>query len=211
MDKTARAKPSDGFISRHLNRKISTRITNYILRHDIGITPTQVTLITTAIGYLTLPLYILGMSIIGGTIAQITSILDGVDGELARARSLTSKRGAFLDAILDRTVDISILIGTIYYSYTYQHIRGTIPLIIYLLAVSGWLMVSYTHSRIERYRDIGGRDRSIPRFASRDIRIFIIFIGSLIDQTYQALALTALITYIYIVIKIWDEGKTLQQ
>jgi phosphatidylglycerophosphate synthase len=41
----------------------------------------------------------------GGLLTQIASIVDGVDGEIARASLRASPAGAFLDSVLDRIAD----------------------------------------------------------------------------------------------------------
>ena len=198
-------KDTDGFVSKYLNRKISTRITNYILKHNANIKPIHMTIISTLIGYLVFPFYIFGYYFLGGIFVQMTSILDGVDGELARALNLTSEKGAFLDSFLDRTVDILIFIGASYYSLHYQLHNTEFDLIIYLLAISGSLIVSYIHARIELNI---GKDASlvgkIPKLASRDIRLFIIFLFSLFNLVYESLLVIAFLSYTYILLKFLD-------
>ncbi len=200
MASGVRGKPTDGIVSRYINRRLSMRITRLILRYFPGTSPTTVTIITTIFGYLTFPLYFIGNSILGGIVAQLASILDGVDGELARARNMVSERGAFIDSILDRSVDIAMLFGASYYSMIYQGYYSPIDTLIYLVTVSGWIMVSYLHARIELNI---GKEASliIPRFASRDVRIFILFIGSIFGYVHQSLIATGILCYLYILIK----------
>lgn len=205
MSRKAVGKDTDGVISRYLNRKLSTRITNYILNHNLRVKPIHMTIISTLIGYLSFPFYLFGYYLIGGLLTQITSILDGVDGELARALDLNSDKGAFLDSFLDRTVDISILIGASYYSIYYQMHNTKYDFIIYLLALSGSIMVSYIHARIKLNI---GKDASlvgkVPKLASRDIRLFIIFLLSLFNLVYESLLIVGVLSYIYIIIKFFD-------
>ncbi len=198
-------KDTDGFISKYLNRKISLRITNYILRHSANVKPIHMTIISTLIGYLVFPFYIFGYYFLGGIFVQTTSILDGVDGELARALNLTSEKGAFLDSFLDRTVDILIFISASYYTLHYQQHNTEFDLFIYLLALSGSLIVSYVHARIQLNI---GKDASlvgkIPKLASRDIRLFIIFLFSLFNLIYESLIVIAILSYIYVILKFFD-------
>ncbi|MEM2077137.1 MAG: CDP-alcohol phosphatidyltransferase family protein, partial [Sulfolobales archaeon] len=53
--------------------------------------------------------FTIGLPAIGGVVAEISSIVDGVDGELARAKKMESKFGSFLDSMLDRLADILIV------------------------------------------------------------------------------------------------------
>lgn len=200
MDKGVRGKPTDGIVSRYINRKISMRITNLLLKHTPDIHPLTVTVLTTLLGYLSFPFYFIGNYIIGGLIAQLASILDGVDGELARAKNMVSDRGAFIDSILDRTVDLAILFGASYYSMIYLGFHSPIDTLIYLFTISGWIMVSYLHARIEL--NLGKETAAeVPRFASRDVRIFILFIGSIFGYVYYSLIATGVLCYIYILIR----------
>jgi CDP-L-myo-inositol myo-inositolphosphotransferase len=196
-----RGKPSDGPISRYINRRISVRITNFIVRHFSDINPTYITIVNTVVGLLASPLYIWGMPLYAGIVAQLSSILDGVDGEVARALKKVSNIGGLIDAILDRIVDIMLLIGIIHYLIVYMDIYDTINSVLYLITVSGWLMVSYLHARIE-IADISLDLLNVPRIASRDVRIFIIFVGSVTGFVYSSLILTGLLCYLYLTLTV---------
>ncbi len=154
-------KPTDGFISRYINRKISTRITPHILKYDF-LTPNAVTIFVTFLGFLSSFLFLFKYSIAGGIMTQIVSIIDGCDGEIARVKNISSRYGAVLDSVLDRYVDIFILSG-IYLSVE----KSIILSISFILALAGSVLVSYI-SHLSGMR---------PYFATRDIRLFIIMIG----------------------------------
>src|SRR5436189_101419 len=96
------SKTKDGFDSRFLNRPISRRITSVLLKFPIH--PS-----TWTISICVLPL-IAGVFlvrgdyvsiVIGAAIFQVFSILDGCDGEIARAKNLESKLGERLDYFCD--------------------------------------------------------------------------------------------------------------
>ncbi len=53
----------------------------------------------------------------GGVVAQVTSIIDGCDGEIARLKRLESDFGAWSDAVLDRDADAFLLFGLLWHSY----------------------------------------------------------------------------------------------
>jgi phosphatidylglycerophosphate synthase len=59
-----------------------------------------------------------GYNIAGGLLAQASSIMDGVDGDLARLKKMTSAFGGFMDAILDRYAEALIYSGLIMASHT---------------------------------------------------------------------------------------------
>jgi len=198
-----RGKSTDGPISRYFNRKISSRISRYIISHGYDITPNQFTMISTLTGILSLPFYLLSYPIVAGILVELSSILDGVDGEIARARNMMSRSGAFLDACLDRYTDFIILLGASL--YLLSKVNSIIAYIAIISSIAGSILVSYIHSRGERdlnlHPAVTGR---FPNIASRDIRLFIIFIGSMIDQLLYTLLFLATITNLYYIIKIFE-------
>jgi phosphatidylglycerophosphate synthase len=106
------AKDTDGFMARHFDRKISGAITAVLLKTPI--TPNQMTVAVTVLGVfaggcMAQP----GQSakITGSLLFLLTSILDGCDGEIARAKKLQSKLGAWLDLWGDNVVHVAVFYG----------------------------------------------------------------------------------------------------
>lgn len=96
------SKPQDGFISRFLNRPISSRITRVLLKfpiHPNAWTISIFVLPLVASAFLVRGNYL--SIVIGAAIFQAFSILDGCDGEIARAKDLESKFGERLDNVCD--------------------------------------------------------------------------------------------------------------
>ena len=96
------SKPQDGFVSRFLNRPISRRITALLLKFPIrpnGWTLSIFVLPLIAGAFLVRGDYV--SVVIGAAIFQVFSILDGCDGEIARAKNLESKFGERLDYFCD--------------------------------------------------------------------------------------------------------------
>jgi len=96
------SKPQDGFVSRFLNRPISRRITRFLLKfpiHPNAWTISIFVLPLIASAFLVRGDY--GTIVIGAAIFQAFSILDGCDGEIARAKNLESKFGERLDNFCD--------------------------------------------------------------------------------------------------------------
>jgi phosphatidylglycerophosphate synthase len=99
----ATGKASDGLVSRWLNRPLSQRITWLVLRIP-GARPIQITSLNALLALLMPPVLIFGGEtglVVGGLLFQAASILDGVDGEMARATWRTSPAGATLDSVVD--------------------------------------------------------------------------------------------------------------
>lgn len=99
----ATGKPGDGLVSRWLNRPISQRITLLVLAIP-GARPVHVTIVNALLALAMVPILLLGGQgglVLGGILFQAASILDGVDGEMARATFRTSKAGATMDSAVD--------------------------------------------------------------------------------------------------------------
>ncbi len=107
-------KPTDGWVSRNLNRPISTLISR-VLAHT-RITPNQFTVVTGLVGLVTGFFLALGgywNYLIGGALFHLTSVLDGVDGELARLKYKSSPFGQWLDTLVDNLSYLAALAGII--------------------------------------------------------------------------------------------------
>jgi len=206
-------KPTDGPVSRYINRRISSRITAFLIRHFASITPNQLTILVTIIGIIPSLLYILRdpiLAAVAGVIVQLDSILDGVDGEFARATGRTSPYGAFLDAILDRVVDVSIL-GSIGYALilVMPHLAPALYLLS-LAAVTGAVLVSYVHARGEASLKTHPGKIGVRCWASRDVRLFLVFLFSLAVplvgwlSLLACLATIAVTSYAYVFWKLYE-------
>jgi len=96
------SKPQDGFVSRFLNRPISRGITSFLLRFPIH--PSAWTISIFVLPLIACVFLVRGdyvSVVIGAAIFQTFSILDGCDGEIARAKKLESKFGERLDYLCD--------------------------------------------------------------------------------------------------------------
>src|SRR6266513_5934907 len=96
------SKPQDGFVSRFLNRPISRRITRVLLKFPIH--PNACTIAIFALALIASAFLVRGdylSVVIGAAIFQVFSVLDGCDGEIARAKNLESKFGERLDNFCD--------------------------------------------------------------------------------------------------------------
>jgi 1L-myo-inositol 1-phosphate cytidylyltransferase / CDP-L-myo-inositol myo-inositolphosphotransferase len=96
------SKPQDGFVSRFLNRPISRRITPFLLKFPIH--PSACTISTFVLPLIACLFFVRGdyvSVVIGAAIFQAFSILDGCDGEIARAKNLESEFGERLDHLCD--------------------------------------------------------------------------------------------------------------
>jgi phosphatidylglycerophosphate synthase len=96
------SKPQDGFISRFLNRPISRRVTRFLLKFPIHPNAWTIAIFVLPLAagvFLLRGDYV--SIVIGAAIFQLFSVLDGCDGEIARAKNLESKLGERLDTFCD--------------------------------------------------------------------------------------------------------------
>jgi choline kinase/phosphatidylglycerophosphate synthase len=170
-------KETDGPISKLLNRKLSTLITPYLLKFDF-LTPNVVTVLTTALGFLSAFLFLEKNYVLGGILTQITSVLDGCDGEIARVKNLKSKFGGALDSVLDRYVDVFIVF-CLFLSLPFSKLNA----FAFFLSVTGSILVSYV-SHLTGKR---------PYFTTRDVRLFIVFALSLLTPFFGNLPIVLLL------------------
>lgn len=101
-----------GLVAKYLNRPISLRL-SYLLV-DTRVTPNQTTLFAFVVGAVGVVLIFMGgySNVVWGTVLlQINSIVDGIDGELARVRHQSSEFGAYLDSVCDEILSSSTMIG----------------------------------------------------------------------------------------------------
>jgi 1L-myo-inositol 1-phosphate cytidylyltransferase / CDP-L-myo-inositol myo-inositolphosphotransferase len=102
-------KPRDGVVSRLFNRRVSGFITRRICA--LPLRPNHVTLFNLLLAGTAAWLMAAGHLLAGGALAQLFSILDGVDGELSRLKNQGSWFGGWLDNLTDRICDWMLICG----------------------------------------------------------------------------------------------------
>lgn len=108
-------KPTDGWVSRYINRPISTRLSRWLVRTPV--TPNMVTIITFLTG-LAGAWSVLdgtyGSVLLGALLFQVSSILDGCDGEVAVLTYRESKYGSWLDTITDNLTYLAFFAAVVW-------------------------------------------------------------------------------------------------
>jgi CDP-L-myo-inositol myo-inositolphosphotransferase len=105
----------DGVIARHLNRPISLRITERLIARPVK--PWQISVASFGVTLLAGLAFAVGHATTGGLLAQCASVLDGVDGELARVRYQDSPFGGLYDALFDRVGEAAVIGGMTLYAW----------------------------------------------------------------------------------------------
>lgn len=110
----ATSKASDGIVSRRLNRPLSRAVSGLLLRLG-GVRPGHATVLTALAALAMLACLIAVPSpaglAAGAVLFQIASVIDGVDGEIARATFRSSRAGASLDSLVDALTNLAFLGG----------------------------------------------------------------------------------------------------
>lgn len=184
----------DGYVSRYINRRISDPIARLLARTRI--TPNQMSWAAFGLAVLSFLSFIYNWNIAAGLLAQLSSIIDGVDGSLARLKGMSSAFGGFLDSILDRYADILVMLGLTIWS-TLNEVYPYIWLVGFL-SITGTIGVSYSRARVSAELQ-HHFDQGFLSLASRDIRLFIVMIGAIIGQGYFCLIATATLTHLMII------------
>jgi len=178
---------NEGFVSRYINRHFSRPLAG-LLTHK-PVTPNQVTVASFTVALGAAVAFVEGASALGGILAQVSSILDGTDGDLARVQGTATPFGSFFDAVLDRYADAAIVLGMVL-SIHETHANAWM---VGLAALLGSLMVSYTQARAET--SVGVRFRTgLGALATRDVRLILVCLGGVAGQVFWTLAALAVLT-----------------
>ena len=166
------------FINRIINRPLAAVIVKAL--KPTPLTPNQVTFISFLIGVAGAVFFALGKPVYfiwGGVLVQLSSVMDCVDGMLARARGISSEYGAYLDVFLDRINEFFIVTGFTLGLYAYSEslillILGFIGLSLYFMQI----MLYYLIKRMIGDRSNGNSDEA------RALLLFLICVFGLINR-----------------------------
>jgi 1L-myo-inositol 1-phosphate cytidylyltransferase / CDP-L-myo-inositol myo-inositolphosphotransferase len=181
-------KPTDGPVSRWLNRPVSTRISMAVA----GLRPSP-DLVTLLVFLLTLggaASLAAGAGLIGAILVQLSSTLDGVDGELARLLMRASPRGALLDSVLDRVGDGAVLLGAGLWALA-LHVPAPTVLVLTAAAITGAFLSMAVKDRA------AALGRPFPErllgwlLGGRDGRLLLVAVFAALGQPLLALAAVA--------------------
>ncbi len=186
-------KPTDGPVSRYLNRPLSTLLSRHLAK--LPVTPTQISVFSFLCSLLAAGLFALGgylSLLLGGVLAQFASIIDGCDGEVARLRYQTSDFGGWFDAVLDRYADAFLLFGLTLHLLAVEA-NGWV-LLIGFMAIIGSFMLSYTADKYDSLmrKRIEARRKGGLRMG-RDVRVFLIFLGAVTNLILPTLVVIAVV------------------
>lgn len=202
-----RVGPTDGFILRYLNRRISGWITFCLIRTPIR--PTHVTAVVLFVTGTSAWLVSRGDSFnvaVGGVLFQLAAILDCCDGEIARIKQQESRVGAWLDTVVDRLGFVAFLAAAFWALLRQGRdilLLGQISLAVLCVGTGlGWLASSLWKSRsspdeVAKYRRLshflraqGGVFRPVMLlavFVTRREALSLLFMAFALTNSLEAL------------------------
>lgn len=114
----------------------------------LHLTPNTITVIGLLITLVASVLVGSGWLILGAALLTAGSLLDAVDGALARATGGATPFGSFLDSTLDRAGESMLYIGIGVWLLRTQP-EPVLPALALMVALSGSYLVSYAHARAQ--------------------------------------------------------------
>jgi 1L-myo-inositol 1-phosphate cytidylyltransferase / CDP-L-myo-inositol myo-inositolphosphotransferase len=186
-------KPTDGPVSRHLNRPLSRRLSAVLAKR--GVSPNAISLAAFSLALAGAGLFLVPgywPLVLGGLLIQTASVVDGSDGEVARLLFRSSEFGFRLDQVLDRYADAFIIAALTY------RVAGPgdswLPLLLGLLALVGSFVSSYTAPWFDQLNAgrSGGLLPRLPRLG-RDVRLLLVALAAVAYLPLLALGTLAVL------------------
>jgi 1L-myo-inositol 1-phosphate cytidylyltransferase / CDP-L-myo-inositol myo-inositolphosphotransferase len=185
------AKPTDGFVSRHLNRPLSIALSRHLARW--GVRPNAITTVVFAISLFGAflaqtadPLLLAA----GGLLFQLASILDGCDGEVSRLKFQGTRWGGWYDTVSDnvRYMAFYAALGVAAYRMSGAEIYlwALVPFLtlsIFFVAT----MARYTLTTQTHYTNLAVTDKVLSGSRTRWWERLVLPLNGLIKQDVQAL------------------------
>jgi CDP-diacylglycerol--glycerol-3-phosphate 3-phosphatidyltransferase len=137
---------------------------------------------------------------LGALIVLLGSLLDGLDGAVARATDSVSNRGAFLDAAFDRLGEIAAFGGLAFAMAGQPRV-----LLLIVLALGGAMLVPYMRARAESV-GIDGRGGLMGRAE----RILLFTLGLALGQIEPMLWVFVVLVWMTAVTRFWKTYRTIQ-
>jgi CDP-diacylglycerol---glycerol-3-phosphate 3-phosphatidyltransferase len=142
----------------------------------LRLTPLFYNLLGVAFGVAAGVLFAARMPALAGWAILLSGVADVMDGRVARALDVCSRRGEFLDATLDRFAELGAFVGL-------AILMGSSPLgrVVVATALGGSFLVSYARARGECV----GVDCNLG-VMQRAERLFLMALGGILDPTVSA-------------------------
>ena len=176
----------------------------------LHLTPNTITVIGLLITIVASTLVANGALLVGAAILTAGSLLDAVDGALARAQGSGTAFGSFLDSTRDRAGEAILYIGIGAWALA-SLVDPTVVVLAAMVAMAGSFIVSYAHARAQGI----GLEASVG-LAPRTERLVIVIAGIALAGLgftiglIGALVLLAALTVATVIQRIWHVWRASQ-
>lgn len=209
--------PRDGLVDAYLNRRYSRLLTRLFLRTPL--TPNQITVLSFLTGLLGASCFLFGSyggSVLGALLLQFSTVLDCVDGEVARVKMLESPLGEWLDITLDTVVHIAIFLG-VGVAVWKQDGLAAAPLLGGLLAAAAFISFPLV-TRAEKTEDAGRArggwedvwiEKMVAGLTSRDYSLLVLLcaIAGKLAWFLWAAAIGAQVFWVVLLCLLWKADR----
>ncbi|NJD99696.1 CDP-alcohol phosphatidyltransferase family protein [Thermococcus sp. LS1] len=163
-----------------------------------GVTPNQITFVGLLISLIGAYFFYRGEQVIAALVLLFGSLIDALDGTLARMTGKTSRFGAFLDSTFDRISDGAVLFGIA--------LGNLVDWRIAFIAFMGSYLVSYERCRAE----LAGSGTLAVGIAERAERLLILIITALFGYVKYGVYAVAVLAWITVLQRMWEAYKRLK-
>ncbi|MGH8870529.1 MAG: CDP-alcohol phosphatidyltransferase family protein [Acidimicrobiia bacterium] len=191
-----------------IDTRVRPRVTRFLepigkALAGVGVTPTVMTSVGLAIVIAGSVIISTGALRTGAIVVLIGSILDGLDGSVARASGTETARGAFLDAAFDRMGEIAAFAGLGVAVARETGDEGVLLLII--LAIGGAMLVPYMRSRaeVEGFNGKGG-------LMGRAERVLLFTVGLILGYVEPMLWIFVVLVWITALMRFVDTYRSFE-
>lgn len=164
-----------------------------------GVTPNTITAVGLLISLFGAYLFYLGNQFWAAVVLLLGSLVDALDGTLARMTGKTSRFGAFLDSTLDRVSDGAVLFGIA--------LGNLVDWRVAFLTFMGSYLVSYERCRAE----LAGSGSLAVGIAERAERLIILIVGALLGRVGAAVYVVGVLAWITAFQRMWVARKRLNR
>jgi phosphatidylglycerophosphate synthase len=195
---------SDGFLARHVSRKISRPISRKLAY--LPISPNMLTMIGATIGLAGAFCFSIGTyfsQLVGALLFVFCVIFDGVDGEIARLKLAESSFGHKLDIIMDNVVHFCVFSGIalgLYREYSYIGYLYTLLFLLGGFALCGAGVNTYILKPMANGSgQLSRQTRFMALLSNRDFA-YIVLLFALIGKLQWFLISAAVGSYIFVIL-----------
>ena len=172
-----------------LIRQILGPVTQFLVRFQIS--PNAVSVTGFLVTIVAVGLFVGGAPVAAGLIFLLGSLLDVLDGELARASNRATPFGAVIDSLLDRISEGALLIAIAWYFADHGEVAGVIITVAGLL---GSVCTSYVRARAEAV----GITCTVG-WITRPERIIILTLGMIFGQLFAAIVILCVLATLTVI------------